>query len=49
MHTSVKCLFVTNGILITSIPARLPEKGLSFKRGLYVKTAVPFRMTALVS
>lgn len=37
------------GSFITSTPARLPENGLSFKRGLYVRTAVPFRMMALVS
>lgn len=37
------------GSFVTSTPARLPEKGLSFKRGLYVRTAVPFRMMALVS
>lgn len=34
---------------ITSMPAKLPEKGLSRSRGLYVSTVVPFRMIALVS
>lgn len=34
---------------ITSMPAKLPEKGLSRNRGLYVSTVVPFRMIALVS
>lgn len=29
--------------------ARLPEKGLSSRRGLYVSTVVPLRMMAFVS
>lgn len=35
--------------VVTSIPARLPEKGLSSRRGLYVRTVVPFRIMAFVS
>lgn len=31
------------------MPAKLPEKGLSRRRGLYVSTVVPFRIIALVS
>lgn len=34
---------------VTSMPDKLPEKGLSKSRGLYVSTVVPFRMIALVS